>query len=285
MMPGRTRPAIAELGSDLLPDLYFLSASLRGDKLSCVESTVGGRSLGYLFRRREHHGARHSCSPRNEEAVIMRKIVASLSMLLMFATITAMAQEKMKEPSNSGHEGMAKASGAQSDAAIIAKATSAAPPDIARYAAVVGMGADGKMKELRAGTNGWACMLNLAGDSMCLDKEWQAWGDAWMNKKDPPKPQTVGVAYLLKGAQGASNTDPYATKPTADNHWVVSGPHIMILPTDVSQLDAYPTDWTKGGPWVMWKGTPYAHIMVPVTSMAKSTSKARVEKKANDNTK
>jgi hypothetical protein len=37
----------------------------------------------------------------------------------------------------------------------------------------------------------------------------------------------------------------------------------MILPTDVSQLDAYPTDWTKGGPWVMWKGTPYAHIMVP----------------------
>ena len=215
----------------------------------------------------------------------MRKIVASLSMLLMFATITAMAQEKMKEPSNSGHEGMAKASGAQSDAAIIAKATSAAPPDIARYAAVVGMGADGKMKELRAGTNGWACMLNLAGDSMCLDKEWQAWGDAWMNKKDPPKPQTVGVAYMLKGDKGASNTDPYATKRTADNQWVVSGPHIMILPTDVSQLDAYPTDWTKGGPWVMWKGTPYAHIMVPVTSMAKSTSKARVEKKANDNTK
>ena len=37
----------------------------------------------------------------------------------------------------------------------------------------------------------------------------------------------------------------------------------MILPMDVSQLDAYPTDWTKGGPWVMWKETPYAHIMVP----------------------
>jgi len=43
----------------------------------------------------------------------------------------------------------------------------------------------------------------------------------------------------------------------------VSGPHIMLLPTDPSQLDAYPTDWTKGGPWVMWKGTPYAHIMAP----------------------
>ena len=72
------------------------------------------------------------------------------------------------------------------------------------------------MKELRAGTNGWMCMLDLAGDSMCLDKEWQAWGDAWMNKKEPLKPTTVGVAYMLKGDKGASNTDPYATKPTAE---------------------------------------------------------------------
>ena len=212
----------------------------------------------------------------------MRRIVVSLSAMLMLAAVTAMAQDKMKDSPKPGHEGMAKAGGAQSDAAVIAKATSGAPPDIGRNAAVMGMGADGKMKELRAGTNGWMCMLDPAGDSMCLDKEWQAWGDAWMNKKDPPKRQTVGVAYMLKGDKGASNTDPYASKPTPDNQWVVTGPHIMILPVDASHLDAYPTDWTKGGPWVMWKGTPYAHIMVPTTSMAKSASKAPAEKKASD---
>ena len=127
----------------------------------------------------------------------MRRIVASLSAVLMLAAVTAMAQDKMKDAPKPGHEGMAKAG--QSDAAVIAKATSAAPPDIGRNAAVMGAGADGKMKELRAGTNGWMCMLDLAGDSMCLDKEWQAWGDAWMNKKEPPKPTTVGVAYMLKG--------------------------------------------------------------------------------------
>jgi hypothetical protein len=209
----------------------------------------------------------------------MRRLVASLSAVLMLAAVTAVAQDKMKDAPKS-HDGMAKGSGPKSDAAVIAKATSAAPSDIGRNAAVMGMGADGKMKELRAGTNGWMCMLDLAGDSMCLDKEWQAWGDAWMNKKEPPKPKTVGVAYMLKGDKGASNTDPYATKPTADNQWVVSGPHIMLLPTDVTQLDAYPTDWTKGGPWVMWKGTPYAHIMVPTTSMAKrSASNAAAETK------
>ena len=210
----------------------------------------------------------------------MRRIVASLSAVLMLAAVTAVAQEKMKDPPKSSHEGMAKAGGAKSDAAIIARATSAAPPDIGRNAAVMGMDADGKMKELRAGTNGWMCMLDLAADAMCLDKEWQTWAGAWMNKTDPPQRKTVGVAYMLKGDKGASNTDPYAKKPTADNQWVVSGPHIMLLPTDISQLDAYPTDWTKGGPWVMWKGTPYAHIMVPTTSMAKSTSKVPAEKKA-----
>ena len=30
---------------------------------------------------------------------------------------------------------------------------------------------------------------------------------------------------------------------------------------------------------VMWKGTPYAHIMVPTTSMAKSAPKAPVAEK------
>ena len=91
-----------------------------------------------------------------------------------------------------------------------------------------------------------------------------------MNKKDPPQPKTVGIGYMLKGDKGASNTDPYATKRTADNQWVVSPPHIMILPTDAAQFDAFPTDPKAGGPWVMWKGTKYAHIMVPTAPMPKT---------------
>jgi hypothetical protein len=204
--------------------------------------------------------------------------IAMLGAALFFITVPALAQEKdKKEPAQAGHQGMAKAG--MSDAAMIAKITSAAPADIGRNATVMGIGADGKMKELRAGTNGWMCMQETLGNVMCLDKEWQAWGDAWMNKKEPPKPKAVGIAYMLKGDQGASNTDPYAMKKTADNQWVVSGPHIMLLPTDASQLDAYPTDWSKGGPWVMWKGTPYAHIMVPTTAMSAPMSKAAGEKK------
>ena len=124
-------------------------------------------------------------------------------------------------------------------------------------------------------------MLGPTGEPMCLDKEWKTWGEAWMTKKDPPQPKSVGVAYMLRGDNGASNTDPYATKPTPDNQWVVSGPHIMILPTDRSQLDAYPTDPNTGGPWVMWKGTQYAHIMVPVAAMPKAAAAAKSATKAS----
>jgi hypothetical protein len=141
---------------------------------------------------------------------------------------------------------------------------SAGPTDIAKGATIMDVGADGKMVELRKGTNGWMCMAQP--EAMCLDKQWQNWADAWMSKKDP-KITGTGIGYMLRGDQGASNTDPFATGKTASNDWVVSGPHIMVLTSDAKQLDALPTDWHNGGPWVMWKGTKYAHIMVPTTAM------------------
>ena len=126
----------------------------------------------------------------------------------MLAAVTAMVQEKMKDPPKSGHEGMAKPAAAQCDAAVIAKATSVAPPDIGRNAVVMGAAADGKIKEVRAGTHGWHARsrrrLDVPGQGVA------GLGDAWMIKKEPPKPTTVGVAYMLKGDKGASNTDPYA---------------------------------------------------------------------------
>ena len=182
----------------------------------------------------------------------MRKLMAMVIGLAMMAAWTAAAQEP-------------KASG---DSAKIARAMSAAPPEISRKAAVMEMTADGKMKQLRAGTNGWLCMVVPDGTPMCLDKEWQNWADAWMHKKDL-QVKNVGTAYMLKGDKGASNTDPYADKPTADNKWVVSGPHVMVITPDAAQLDALPTDPNTGGPWVMWKGTKYAHIMVPTAAMPK----------------
>jgi hypothetical protein len=149
---------------------------------------------------------------------------------------------------------------------MIKMALSAGPPDITAHAAVVDMTEDGTMKEIRQGTNGWVCMAHP--EVMCIDKEWQAFFDAYLQKKTPTV-TSIGIGYMLRGDGGASNTDPFATKATPDNHWVVSPPHVMILTPDTRQLDALPSDFRSGGPWVMWKGTSYAHIMVPTTAMGK----------------
>jgi hypothetical protein len=157
----------------------------------------------------------------------------------------------------------------------IANAMSAAPAAIAKNATIMDWPEKegGQPKELRKGTNDWVCFpsspTEYGGasneDPMCLDKQWQAWGEAWMGKKEP-KVTGTGIGYMLKGDKGASNTDPFATGPSATNDWVVAPPHIMVLYADLKMLDAFPTDPKSGGPWVMWKGTPYAHLMVPVSS-------------------
>jgi hypothetical protein len=157
------------------------------------------------------------------------------------------------------------------EAQKIALAMSAGPTEIAKNATIIDMTdmSGGQMKQLRAGTNGWVCYANV-GAPMCLDKEWQKWMEAYMSKSEL-KIEGTGIGYMLRGDQGASNIDPYATGPAADNQWVVSPPHIMVLYQDPKMLDAYPTDPKSGGPWVMWKGTPYAHVMVPVSPTKAAT--------------
>lgn len=188
----------------------------------------------------------------------MRKLGLMLTVTTLAATLPLVAQ------THEGHPTAAPAK-AMTNAQKIKLALSAGPADITKNASVMDMGADGKMVELRKGTNGWMCMAQP--EAMCLDKEWQNWANAWMSKKDP-QIKSVGIGYMLRGDQGASNTDPFATGKTATNNWVVSPAHIMVLTPDSKQLDALPTDWKSGGPWVMWKGTKYAHIMVPTTTMA-----------------
>jgi hypothetical protein len=77
----------------------------------------------------------------------------------------------------------------------------------------------------------------------------------------------VGIAYMLQGDRPASNTDPYATEPVPGGDWVEGlGAHIMVLVPDVETLKNVSIDSKNGGPWIMWAGTPYAHLMIPIAS-------------------
>ena len=150
----------------------------------------------------------------------------------------------------------------------VESAESAAPSSIAHAASIMTMDASGNATILRKGTNGWTCIPDSPAtpgpDPMCVDTNALKWADAWIHHKPPPQ-GAVGVMYMLEGGTDASNTDPYATKPTADNDWVKTGPHVMVVGSkDV--LAGYPSGAKPdtSAPYVMWAGTPYAHLMVPI---------------------
>ena len=171
--------------------------------------------------------------------------------------------------------GPATAQGKSTKAHKIANAMTAAPRSISGRAAIMDWPATkgAQMATLRAGTNGWTCLPDFpstkGNDPMCVDDQWLPFMGAMMSKATP-KVSHAGISYMTApgGAYG-SNTDPYATKATPDNEWGFDPPHVMLLVTDKSALEGIPTTRQSGGPWVMWKATPYAHIMVPLASTKK----------------
>jgi hypothetical protein len=153
--------------------------------------------------------------------------------------------------------------------AKIEDAMSAGPVSIAKDATILDyeLDADNKLTVLREGTNGWTCFPDTPGtpsdDPMCLDETWMDWLGAFMAGEEP-NTTVVGFAYMLQGGTDASNTDPMATEPAAGDDWVTSPPHVMLIVPETLDQSAYSTDHESGGPFIMWAGTPYEHVMMPV---------------------
>jgi hypothetical protein len=197
----------------------------------------------------------------------MRTVLLSTSGLLL--SIATLAGAQNATPAHAMKE--ATAASAAGDEAIVANALSAAPATIASGATVVTM--DGRV--LRKGTTDWVCMPDMPDlpfDSpMCLDAPWREVIDAWMHHRTPKVTQ-IGVGYMLQGDFPVSNVDPYAKAPTSTNEWVGEGtPHVMLVFPDAHQLAGFSTDSKSGGPYVMWRGTPYAHVMIPTLPPSKQS--------------
>src|SRR5207237_1419704 len=106
------------------------------------------------------------CAPRvswrveGEDRLMLKNVAVAITGLVFLATSAAADDKKPKM---------------MSDAAITKLAMSAGPADVTKGATIVAMGEDMKSRQIKAGTNGWVCMVAMMGpttDSMCLDKEW-----------------------------------------------------------------------------------------------------------------
>jgi hypothetical protein len=205
---------------------------------------------------------------------ILRRAVFSVAVVgaagSLFAPVDIGAQVQGR--TGSMHRMATMKTTTMSKAQKIANAVSAAPEAISGKAAVL----DWPAKEgdapamLRDGSNGWTCLPDMpdteGNDPACMDKPWMRWAEAYLTHKAPTT-SSVGIGYMLAAGGGwGSNTDPYAMKATPDNQWHHAPPHLMILVPDLQTLQGISTDPTSGGPYVMFPGTPYAHIMAPMTS-------------------
>ena len=149
--------------------------------------------------------------------------------------------------------------------ALVAEALSAAPDFIAKDATVHNW----SHQTLKKGTNGWVCLPTTPEEKargetcpMCVDATWHSYWVAFQNGREP-KVDKVAISYMLAGDCTVSNLGP-AHAATPENHAVREGSHMMMLFPDKAAYDAFPTDPATSGPYVMWKDTPYIHLMIPL---------------------
>lgn len=150
--------------------------------------------------------------------------------------------------------------------AKIAHARSAAPAAISAEATVV---VDGEV--VAEGSNGWTCLPDtMPGDGapMCNDAVWMELLGA-VGAQEPFETDRIGVSYMLQGepeGSGVSNSTPYHPDHANAEDYVETGPHLMIV-VPKGMLEGISDDPSAGGPYVMWKDTPYAHLMVPLAGV------------------
>jgi hypothetical protein len=146
--------------------------------------------------------------------------------------------------------------------AKIERAMSAGPPEIARSAKIVDKDAQGHTVVLREGSNGFTCMPgnpNVVGDPpMCADQPSMQWAADFAARRPKPTNTVPGITYMLAGATQRSDSDPYdQTSPP-----IAIGPHWMIMWPFEAKATGLPTTHRDRGAYIMWNGSPYAHLHI-----------------------
>ena len=146
-----------------------------------------------------------------------------------------------------------------------ALALSAAPARISKDAGVMIYGADGKLTEAKKGTNGFTCIptvMNLpVPDPICMDAASNQWMTDVMNNAPKPSNTVPGIAYMARGGSHFEKNGKVVMAGEGAKV-VKEPPHWMVMwPFDpaASQLPTIPN---PSGIYIMFEGSPYAHLMI-----------------------
>jgi len=146
-----------------------------------------------------------------------------------------------------------------------ALALSAAPGHIAREAGIMIYGADGKLTETEKSANGFTCIptvMNLPEpDPRCMDAAVYQWLTDLANNAPKPTNTVPGIAYM---AHGGSHFDKGGKVVMSGEgaKVVKEPPHWMVMWPFEAASTELPTSTSPSGVYIMFEGTPYAHLMV-----------------------
>jgi hypothetical protein len=120
----------------------------------------------------------------------------------------------------------------------------------------------GHIVVLREGSNGFTCMpgnLHVIGEPpMCADGPSMQWAADFAAHKPKPTNTVPGITYMLAGATQRSDSDPYDRTSPA----ISVPPHWMIMWPFDPKATGLPTTHRDTGAYIMWAGSPYAHVHV-----------------------
>lgn len=144
-------------------------------------------------------------------------------------------------------------------------ALSGAPPHLVKEVGVMIYGADGKLTESKKSTNGFTCIptvMNLPDpDPMCMDAAVQQWMNDLMDGAPKPTNTVPGIAYMARGGSHFEKEGKVVMGGDGAKT-VKEPPHWMLMWPFDAEATKLPTAPNVSGVYIMFEGTPYAHLMI-----------------------
>jgi hypothetical protein len=132
-------------------------------------------------------------------------------------------------------------------------------PVAIRQALRVPGGIDAEARFLARG-DGFTCLPGR-GDThppMCADQPSMQWFEDFAAHRPKPTNTVPGVTYMLAGATQRSDSNPYDDSSPL----IKIGPHWMIMWPFDPTTTGLPNSHRSTGAYIMWSGTPDAHLHV-----------------------
>ncbi len=162
--------------------------------------------------------------------------------------------------------------GGMSHAQVVAAASAGGPDFISQNATIGWIDSAGAVHVMRPGTNGFTCVVVIPdpfGGPICGDAAAAGWMLAMLtHQASPPAATAPGIAYMAHGgahwedATGNVLMEHDQSPHAAGSHRITEQPHWMLMYPFDPAATGLPTKENGTGSYIMFAGTPWAHVMV-----------------------